>query len=640
MPHTSPLLTQLPDQDGLIVAFDTEASGLFTDEGARVSIVSVAWRQDGDQIQSRCFPFDQGLLDKPAVKGIQPGLFDAAPNLGQAEWDELCGWLQRQQLIAHNVKYDLRIMAAGHRKWGHGVNLSDRVIWDTMVTAPIFFPAQSVALKSIASKLWGEQQREPERQLQLWLKKHKDSRGAPRYDLAPWELIGPYATLDAEQCIRLYWHQQHMLATGEIPEPYELIDREVDLALCLFRMEQRGIGFDVEGCRQAANKLRTARDQLRRQLAAKWRREPTPAAARWWFFERTGRDPILWTDNKENPRASVSIEVIQQLAAEEVEDATEYERLSSYNSALSKWYDTWPDLAGPDGRLRPNYHQTKEGGEKGKGRGTVSGRLAVERIQLQAIPHDFRLPEGVAPIRSLLVAKPGHELWEIDISQAEVRVATLVAKCEPMRQLFASGDDLHGQVAQRVFEVNPGEPGWDRWRTLAKRLTFAMLYGAGAATFANTLKQQAGIIVSQNQAKQWLMDYRSTFPEFMTLYRKAQWNAEQLGYVSLITGRRRWFSAYEQQYYGRKAMNQIIQGNVAEVMKIIKIETEYEYPGYLLHEIHDSLILEVPEGPEGAARTKLVSDLMLTILEDMFGGWDKDHPIAWKVDSKPWKDAH
>lgn len=628
----SAISSQLPDVDGLLVAFDTEASGLFVDEGARVSVVTLAWG-DPESPETRCFPFDHGALDKPGCQGVQAGFFDEAPNLNISEWDELCDWLLRQRLIAHNIKYDLQIMRAGHRKWGHGVDLSRRIVWCTNVTCPIIFPLQPTGLKPTAERLWGVKERETERKLQQWLRKHKDSRGNPRYDLAPWDLVSPYATKDAELCLRLYHHQQEMINEGLVAEPYELIDREVDLALCLYRMECRGVGFDVDGCRDAAAKLRARRDQLKRQLALKWRRDPTPAAARWWFFTELGLEPVSMTDSKQ---PSVDQDAISVLVGKGAEDAREYQQLAAFDSALNKWYTAWPDLCGPDGRLRPNYHQVKAEGIQGKGRGTISGRLSVERVQLQAIPHDFRLPDDVEPIRRFFRAKPGFDLWELDISQAEVRVATHFAQCEPMRQVLTAGDDVHGQVAQRVFGVSPDQEDWSMWRTLAKRLTFAILYGAGPKTFQKTLREQADISVPQSQARDWLDEYHATFPEFRRLYRQQESQARAKGYVVLVTGRRRWFSDFEQQFHPYKGMNQKIQASVAEAMKIVKVETEYHYPDRLLNEIHDSLMLELRQGEGGATEAKLIAALMEEHLFELFGGWDADHPIPWKVDAKLW----
>jgi DNA polymerase I-like protein with 3'-5' exonuclease and polymerase domains len=625
-------LLDLPDSPG-VVALDTETSGLFVDPGpkgnARVSIVSLAW-YEGDDIVSRVLPFDQGLLDK-AIPGMTGDLFEANVNLGEAEWDELCDWLRGQRIVMHNLKFDCHIMRAGHRVWGKGIDLSNQIVWDTQVTNPLFFPGEPTGLKPTSERLWGETEGELARRLWKWLNANKVS-GDVRFDLAPWELVGPYAADDAEKTIRLWRTHMEMLEAGMADARYALIEQEVDLAICLFRMEQRGVGFDVDACLDAAKKLRKAAADLKIEIRRAWRRDVTPAAASWYFYEHLGHKPIKETDGG---KGSADMDSIAALVAKGVPTAAEYQRYAQLTSALSKWYEGWPALIGLDGRLRCSYHQTKIGGRQGTGPGTVSGRLSVERVQLQAIPHDYRLPGDVPSIRSFFRAKDGHELWEVDIAQAEVRVATHAAKCRPMWEVLAAGGDIHGDTAIKVFDVDPGHPEWSMYRTLAKRLTFATLYGAGAQTFRDTIRIQAGIDASLAQCKEWLDEYKGTFPEFQRLYYNAQSDVRARGFVTLVGGRRRWFDSYERQFKVQKAFNQIIQGSVAEAMKRIKVEVEVAYPGILLNEIHDSLMLEVPAGDEGRAQVTLVEGMMLTVLEDMFPGWD-EFVIPWAVDAKPW----
>lgn len=616
---------QLPDVQGLTVALDTETSGLFVDPGengnARVSVVTLAWWEYG-KIASRCYAFDQGVLDKTDLprQVTQGGLFDdQAPNLPVEAWDEMVAWLLQQWLVFHNAKFDLHIMRAGHRKWGHGVDLSNRVLWDTQVVNAQLFPLLPTSLKPTSVRLWGDDEDASKRRLDQWLKKH-----GYRFDLAPWELIGPYATEDAEKTIRLFDHQMQMIECGESPVPWRVLDREVDRAVALFRMECRGVGFDVEGCRQAAILLGKEVDQLSRQITLAWSRKPTPAAARAWFGIE-----------------SAEMQHVAVLVDKGVPWAAEYQRLASWQSALSKWYTAWPAMAGDDGRLRPSYHQAKMSGVQGKGRGTVSGRLAVERIQLHAIPHDFRhtLPEGVPSVRSFFQAAPGNELWEIDIAQAEVRVATHLAKCEPMRQVLVAGDDVHGQTARKVFGITPDHPEWDKYRTLAKRLTFATIYKSGPKTFQLTLRREAGIIESLDQCRAWLDDYRAAFPQLGVLERRCTRTVEGRGWLRMPTGKLRWFSPEEIRFRAYKGMNQLVQGSVADAMAIIEIQVEMHHPGVLLNEVHDSLMVEVPAGEAGRLKVYEIELLMLEVLQTLFGGWVKGRPVPWKVDSKQWNEA-
>ena len=88
-------MIELPPVRGLNVAVDTEASGLHVDDGARVSVVSAAWRMDDGELHSHAWPFDQGTNGKPGRTG---DLFEQDINCSTGEWMLLVQWLQGTML--------------------------------------------------------------------------------------------------------------------------------------------------------------------------------------------------------------------------------------------------------------------------------------------------------------------------------------------------------------------------------------------------------------------------------------------------------------------------------------------------------------------------------------------------------------
>jgi len=83
------LPTELPDVPGL-VAWDTETCGLFPDDGARVSTLSVSFKDPGrDQIRSYAWPFFQGLYNKPEYATARYGwlekqdVYKSGPRKGE-----------------------------------------------------------------------------------------------------------------------------------------------------------------------------------------------------------------------------------------------------------------------------------------------------------------------------------------------------------------------------------------------------------------------------------------------------------------------------------------------------------------------------------------------------------------------------
>lgn len=601
------------DAEELTVAVDTETSGLYVDDGARVSVVSVAYR-DGDELIQQAFPFDQGPL--PGKPGINASLFDevyVGENLDKLDWSYLLNWLRRQRLVFHKAKFDLHILATGHRIWGAGVDLSRRVAWDTKLGAWVLDPTENSSLKPTAERLWGKGERDNEAAVKNYLKKAKLPTG--RYDLVPWEIIGPYAASDAGQTLRLFEYQQERLETGD-GHLRRFIEQELEISRILFQMERRGIGYDVAASLHAAGRIRA----YLRELGEKVPFKPiTEAKARKWFYVTKAELPHCVTPGGQY---SVKSCCVRQLVNHGVEGAVEYQEYSKAKTADEMWYTGYAEAVGADGRLRTDFVQT----------GTVSMRFSSQRKNLQALPHDYRvsLPEQIPRPRSLFRPAPGMVLWEFDLGQAELRVATKYAKCVKMRELIESGADVHLATANEIFGRGDFE-----YRQVAKRANFALIYTVGAITFVADVEKNTGIILSVAEGQDIIDKHHDIYPEFPRVNKRAERKARQAGFVRLIDGRLRWFGANE---YDRihKAFNQVVQGGIAQFMKQWMIDVDRLAPDALLLQIHDSLVCELPEsrrGQEKATETPPVAKEIMSrgaqMATDLFG-------IKMVVDAKQW----
>jgi len=324
--------------------------------------------------------------------------------------------------------------------------------------------------------------------------------------------------------------------------------------------------------------------------------------------------------------------------------AKEYDEWSHCKSALGKWYRGWADRTGTDGRLRTSFKQCAIAEERAGARngGTISGRLAVGRVQLQAVPHNSQLPRVVAdiPVRSLIGARRGHTLYEMDLPQGEVRIATVIVNCTAMWDVVDSGLDLHGENAKRIFGITEDDPEFDDLRGVAKRIVFGTLYGAGVRTLRQQILEYTGIDYSENETRAAKEAFEKTFPEFPQVSRRIQRKADRNlggpGYVTLIDGRRRWFGPDE---YSHKAFNAVIQGGLAQSGKTWMIETERKVPGIQVLAIHDSIVVEVPDNDEGHRMAQQVADIGKQVYERDYGirgrkmsfdiipkRWDKKEP--------------
>lgn len=658
------------------VALDTETSGLYVDGDwhtqagkcsppARVSIVSLAWINDEGELESLTIPFDQGRVEgkpgayshtKRAFEPIKPwcacGLafekharlpkskqHEYMPdhpthNFNQTDWHSLTAWLATKVLVMHNAKFDCHIMTAGLRLGGSGIDLMSKVVWDTQIFNGLTEPLQSSSLKPTMKRLFGEDEGDEQQAVLEALKKNGTGL-TKRYDLVPWYIIGPYAAKDAEQTIRLAHYHWQMIDEGAITSDDTRIyhEQELPLVKLLYLMEQRGVGFDSEGMRDEAKRMLDAVRQLEEQLPFK------PAninGAKQYFFGMLNIPPVKVTDGGGD---CLDAEVVARLVADNVPGASQWQDLADLKSALGKWYERWPYLTGTDGRLRTNFRQGRTESDRpgAKAGGAISGRLSAERVQLQGVPKEYNLPKSIKPVKKFVKSKARHGVWELDQSNAEVRVAAWLSRCKKLAEVINSGVNIHDGNTRMMFGIEPDHPQWEMYRTICKTSIFGDLYGAGVRTLKGQIEKalkQQGIMEDFSEAKiKYFKDMlNDAYPELratsIACQRKADRSMGGCGYVRLVNGRKRRFGWAERTH---KAFNACIQGGVAEVMKMWMLEVEHCWPGVLINQVHDSIWLEVP-----AEHTEVVVTSVKLLGEAIFSQnfSTPSNPIKFQVDAK------
>lgn len=658
------LPSELPDLS-TGAAFDTETSGLFQDDGARVATVSVAWHEPDGAITSYAFPFDQGCWGKPAENteirvplpktgyaAKSPKLWERRkrielagpdPNLDAGQWWHMCNWLSKQELVAHNALYDLLLMRAGAGRGWEGVDLETQVVWCTMLGQRVLDPEYSLALKPSTDRLFGLPPSEQDR-LRTHLKKIKAKTGDnPRYDLAdPWVCL-PYAADDTRRTIRLARHQWRRMSDGEAP--WSQLEFEMDTMRTLYRMEKRGVPYKAAESASWAAKMRVRVEQMETELPF----GDTPNEVRQYFFGAGTNDrgsvclelkPIKVTAVKKEP--CIDAEVMRELVDKGVPAALDYQEYALTTDAVSRYYQGYADFTAEDGRLRTRFRQT----------GTRSGRLSCERVNLQAIPNDHRmlasgstiLAEAPSP-KGLVYAPQGWELWNLDLKQAELRVAAEYADCKPMLQIIYDGRDPHGETAIGLNLANPGDANWDPMRNVGKRGNFSLIFGIGPDKFRGDLRKQVGVDMGATKTRQIVNDWNELYPEFKRALDRYHRAAQRDGWTFIRENYRRYYSDPEKGIVqGKKqrwddlykAFNQKVQGNLGYFARTWMVRAdEYlmdngvdrETAGLLL-QVHDSLLLLLPEGRRDLAQG--VSD----IATEMWPHW---FDVPGGVDLAEWK---
>lgn len=218
--------------------------------------------------------------------------------------------------------------------------------------------------------------------------------------------------------------------------------------------------------------------------------------------------------------------------------------------------------------------------------GAPTGRFSCSKPNLQQIPHEeeyrrcFRAPEG----RKLVIA---------DYSQIELRILADFSEDRNFIGAFESGQDFHSATAAQVFALEAKDVTPDQ-RSFAKRLNFGVVYGLGAARFA----QMAGL--SQSEGENTLRKYFATYP------RMDQWLREQSKSILIDrqtrtkSGRlaRINFDPNDRGSIGsaqRYAKNMPIQGTSADILKrALRLlhDDIRDTSAKLVNIVHDEIIVE------------------------------------------------
>lgn len=603
-------------------------------------------------------------------------------NLSGIEWSALCAvlghWGQEVGLTAHNAKFDIHQMQAGVR-WhgpgahGYGVDLLGIVDWDTQGGADVWTGWRTAdtgkpttSLKPTAQWLWGVDEGDEKAVISKYLKKMKLPAG--RWDLMPWRIIAKYADKDARQTARMRrWQEgeakrvksasggkQYAEYGWTVGQGGAGFRRRMETMEMLVRVERRGLPYSSELAWSVVVELDQRIETVESALAAELGGQVTlPMAKHYWFGSgdkmSSSKIDVRGHGYQDYGRTEagepvVDIATLAKMERDGLPLVAEWQAYKKLTDAKSRWYQGWTQRAGADGRLRTGFRQN----------GTASGRFSVEEIQLQAIPADYKIKggplEGLATPRDLIEAgvPDGYELWEMDLAQAELRVAAQMAGCTRMLEMIDAGEDLHGYTAKELFDIDESHEDWGMFRQVAKRGNFSLIFGVGWKTFSATLWKEAGVDWGEQQTRQMITAWNALYPEFQAAIKSHErvvmnrYGQYGVGWIEdKATGERRWFTKWDIEYFNpdrqrmekgaHKAFNQRVQPALAQygidrwlgeeryLMKRYS-GTKHEKVGAgLVLMVHDSSVLLLPKG-DAAVVVPDLSRMGLDLWERRFPG--------------------
>jgi len=264
----------------------------------------------------------------------------------------------------------------------------------------------------------------------------------------------------------------------------------------------------------------------------------------------------------------------------------------------------------------------------------ITGRLASNDPNLQNIP--VRTAEG-RRIREAFIAPPGSQIISADYSQIELRIMAHISQDASLLKAFAAGEDVHRATAAEIFGVAPGAVDAEQ-RRYAKVINFGLIYGMSAFGLASQLG------IERAAAQQYMDRYFMRYPGVAEYMRTTREQARERGYVETVFGRRLWLpeikgsNGARRQGAERAAINAPMQGTAADLVKLAMIAVQRWLTGgamqaKLIMQVHDELVLEVPDAEVAAVQEHLprlmngVATLAVPLAVDLGTGsnWDQAH---------------
>ena len=502
--------------------------------------------------------------------------------------------------VGQNLKYDLVVLR------GAGVRVQG-VAFDTMIASYLLDAGERThGLNELSKRYLGH---EPVKIEEL-IGKGKNEK---RMDEVPVAQVANYAAEDADIPLRLQPLLFTRLDEGGLAELNETV--EVPLVAVLAEMEFDGIRVDTDRLAELSGRFGERVEALAteiEQLAGHPLNISSPKQLAEVLFNELGLPVVRRTKTGPSTDASVLEELapLHPLPAKIIE-------YRQFTKLKNTYVDALPAMVHPEtGRVHTSFNQVV----------AATGRLSSDKPNLQNIP--IRTDEGRL-IRSAFTADPpGWKLLAADYSQIELRILAHYSGDEALRDAFASDQDIHAYVASEVYDVPQGEVTPAQRRS-AKAVNFGIIYGQTAFGLAKSLG------ITKGEAADFIDAYFARYPGVDRFFTETLSRCREKGCVKTILGRRRAitgvrstgklavsegrYSARQLNFSERTAVNTVIQGSAADLIKLAMLAvarqlTDEGLQAKMLLQIHDELVFECPED-ELSQLADHVRDSMTNVLQ-------------------------
>lgn len=406
-----------------------------------------------------------------------------------------------------------------------------------------------------------------------------------------------YAAEDADFTFRMYELFQPQLSQKQVTRVYEEIERP--LIHVIADMEVAGITVDTKKLIGLSEEFAGYIAALEKEIYALAGTEFTIGSPK-----QLGEilfDKLQLIGGKKSAKSGAygtDAGILEDLAEGGVVIARKVLEWRQFSKLKSTYTDALANALSPrDGRVHTSYAMAL----------TTTGRLSSSDPNLQNIP--IRTPEG-RKIREAFVAPAGFKLISADYSQIELRLLAHVADIPSLKEAFRTGADIHAVTASQMFGVPVDQVSSDLRRS-AKTINFGIIYGMSAHGLATRMG------IPRAEAADYIAKYFAQYPGIREYMDKTIEFAREHGYVLTLDGRRVHVKDINsknggfRQFSERAAINAPLQGSAADIIKraMTKVDAllKAEQGARLLLQVHDELVIEVPEAAAPAIARKVKS---------------------------------
>jgi DNA polymerase-1 len=577
-----------------IISFDTETTGL---DPLVSKIVGLSLSVKAGE--AAYLPLTHDYFDAPEQLDLKATLATLKPILENPDIKK----------VGQNLKYDKHILE------NHGIQLNG-IAHDTMLQSYVLESHRTHNMDDLAMRHLG---------LETIHFEDVAGKGAKQvpFNQVTVETASDYAAEDADITLQLH---QTLLPHITKDEKLNYIYSEIEMPSMevLYTIERNGVLIDANMLNKQSNEIGMRLVELENkayELADQKFNLASPNQLQEILFDKLGIKPLKKTPSG---KPSTNEDVLQELALDHPlpKVLLEYRGLAKLKSTYT---DRLPKMINQEtGRVHTSYNQAV----------AITGRLASSDPNLQNIP--VRTAEG-RRIREAFIAPEGSHIVSADYSQIELRIMAHLSKDEGMLKAFANNEDIHRATAAEVFGVEKDKVESEQ-RRFAKVINFGLIYGMSAFGLAQNLN------IERSAAASYIERYFARYPGVRQYMDDTRESAKENSYVETYFGRRLWVPEINSSNGTRRAgaeraaINAPMQGTAADLIKLamIAVQKWLDSEGLqtkLIMQVHDELVLEVPDG-----ELELVKQMLPEFMQNVA---TLDVPLLAEVGvSNNWEGAH